>query len=359
MFRRQLLAVIASLALIVAGTSVLAAQGGANAPAAAEPAQANARVTIAHLAPFSATDTTVSLTVNGLPVPRALSYKQSLTVPSLPAGTYQVAVFAGATPGGSPVLTSTLTLAAGGDYTVLAVGDKVGSGAGNIPLQLLVLNNNASPPSAGNFNLRVVHAAPFAPQAQTGVDIVLENGTPIPGLQNVPFGAASPFLQLPAGTPIDIKVLAAGTTTEVFNPDPLIAQAGDTITAVAIGGANGQPAELFLIDQAGQFKLYLPFIANGAAPTGQPTTTPSVTTTVGTNVPTVTAGTTTPTVQTVTTTASATITGTSATVTTTLTGTAGTTTPTGTAGTTTPTGTAGTTTPTAFVPTPSATTQTE
>lgn len=264
MFRRQLLAAIAGFALI-ALPATMSAQNGSDAA----PAQAGARVSIVHLAPFSAEDTTVSVTVNGVPLPSTFEYKSPPTpYQTLPAGDYEVALYAGTDLEADPIITDTLNFEAGKDYTVLAVGDKVGDGPGNIPVQLLRLENDNTPPGSINFNLRIVHAAPFAEQAQTGVDVVLEDDTPIPGLQNVPFGAASPYIPLPGGAPLDVKVLRTGTSDELFNPDPLTADAGKIITAVAIGGVNDYEAELFLIDadqlEPQIYYIYMPAIFDEA-----------------------------------------------------------------------------------------------
>lgn len=252
MFRRQLLAAIAGLALIVAVPATMSAQSGSGADSAlADTAPLNARVVVAHLAPFDADNTEVTVVFNGAPL-GSLSYKE--TVPaigglpylSVPPGDYPVQIYAGTTITGSPVLSQSVTLAPDTDYTVAAVGDKVGSGPGNIPLQLLQLTDNNAPPASTDYRLRVVHAAPFAPQAQTAVDILPETGnTPI--LANVPFGAASPYLGLPAGTPLDVRVVAAGTQTLIFNPPAVSLSAGQIVTAFAIGGANGYPAELFAL----------------------------------------------------------------------------------------------------------------
>ncbi len=255
MFRRQLLAAIASLALIVGVPATMFAQVRPDAGSALdEAAPLNARVVVAHLAPFAAADTEVTVVFNGAPL-GVLSYKETFPAIggapylSVPPGSYPVQIYAGQAVTGSPVISQVVTLAPNTDYTVAAVGDKVGSGAGNIPLQLLQLTDDNSPANSTDFRLRVVHAAPFAPQAATGVDIAPEaSNTPI--LANVLFGAASPYLSLPATNPLDVKVLATGTQTVVFNPAPLSATAGQILTAFAIGGAKGYPAELFVLPGA-------------------------------------------------------------------------------------------------------------
>lgn len=74
--------------------------------------------------------------------------------------------------------------------------------------------------------LRVVHASPDAPD----VDVIVDGA---PALTNVPFGAASPDLNVPAGTR-ELQVRAAGTNTTVIDPDASLT-AGAAYTVLATG----------------------------------------------------------------------------------------------------------------------------
>jgi len=67
---------------------------------------------------------------------------------------------------------------------------------------------------------------------------VLVNGQAV--LTNVPFGATSQYLPLPAGT-YDVKVNVAGTSTTVFS-SPVTLTRGESYTAVAMGSVTGKGA---------------------------------------------------------------------------------------------------------------------
>ena len=61
-------------------------------------------------------------------------------------------------------------------------------------------------PASGNVKVRVFHAAPFADTLEgTEVSIRTAGGDLVAGLQGVPFGVGSGYLELPAGT-YDLKV---------------------------------------------------------------------------------------------------------------------------------------------------------
>ncbi|NJN17351.1 MAG: DUF4397 domain-containing protein [Oscillochloris sp.] len=253
MFRRQLLTAVAMIALMIGGTAAFSVQAAQSSQPTGSPlAQATANVAIAHLAPFSNTDTTATIVIDGNPLPQTLEYKETLAYQPFPAGDYEVQVFAGTDTSGSPAISETLTLAAGMNYTVVAAGDGT-----DIPLQFIVLEDDNSAPAAGQFSARIVHAAPFAEQANTAVDILGDPGNVNLNLNNISFGAASPNLSLPAGG-LDVVVVNTGTTTPVFNPDAVNITAGTVATIFAIGGANNALAELFIFDRTPEPTQELP-----------------------------------------------------------------------------------------------------
>jgi hypothetical protein len=87
----------------------------------------------------------------------------------------------------------------------------------------------AGPVSADSTAMvRVLHASPDAPAVDVWVD-----GAQV--LQNVPFKGISGYLKVPAGTPVNIKVVATGTTTPaVIDASPTF-DAGKKYTVAAIG----------------------------------------------------------------------------------------------------------------------------
>ena len=108
------------------------------------------------------------------------------------------------------------------------------------------------PPPPAGAQLQVVHASADAPSVN-----VLVNGAVPDGLAGVPFAAASPYLELDAGT-IDAAVnaiLADGTEVEVLAADGLALEADVAYTVIAAGStadllaaaAEGNPLQLFLL----------------------------------------------------------------------------------------------------------------
>jgi hypothetical protein len=105
------------------------------------------------------------------------------------------------------------------------------------------------PPPAGAL-LQVVHASADAPDVN-----VLVNGAIPEGLAGVPFAAASPYLELPAGT-IDAAVdalLADGTALRVLEADGLGLESDVAYNVIAAGSAaallagTDNPLQLFVL----------------------------------------------------------------------------------------------------------------
>ncbi|HEY6893306.1 MAG TPA: DUF4397 domain-containing protein [Rhodanobacteraceae bacterium] len=201
----------------------------------------DARVNVAHLAPFSASapGTAVSVNVNGSQVLTGVQFNQisgylTLAGPGVAPGSTLVEVFAPpATP--PPAITGTFDLAADTDYTVAAIGD-----VSNQPLALLPLVDDNSPPSAGNVRLRIVHAAPFAASLPaTAVSIRTQAGDIVNGLANVEFGQNSGYFELPAGT-YDLKIATPDGATTLIDPAPVTLAAGTIATLFAVGDGSNQ-----------------------------------------------------------------------------------------------------------------------
>jgi 5'-nucleotidase len=221
---------------------------------------------VGHLAPFAAgAGTAVTVTVNSTPVLTDFVFAESTGYLSVPTGTLSVAVY----PAGSstPAISTTVTLADGMDYTAIAVGD-----GANQPLDLLALEDDNSAPAAGNFKLRLGHLAPFADTITgTLADIRLQDGTPV--ITNVPFGAVAPYLELPAGA-YDLKITTPGGAVTLIDPLPVPFNAGDIVSAFAVGeGVNqplgvfawpaGVPGSLLPLAQPVSYKVFLPLVMKG------------------------------------------------------------------------------------------------
>ena len=209
---------------------------GALAAAFTIPASAQVRVVAGHFAPFADTveGTSVTIQVNGVDALPNVVFGDFTDYLDLgPAGAYEVNIIP--TGGTDPAITFSGDLA-DGDYTLLAVGDGV-----NQPLDLLALADDNTAPADGNIKIRVVHAAPFAPTLDgTNVSIRTAGGDVVGGLNPVPFGVASGYLELPAAS-YDLKVATPDGGTNLIDPLPVALDSGAIVTVVATGDGVNQP----------------------------------------------------------------------------------------------------------------------
>lgn len=198
-------------------------------------ASANARVSVAHFAPFAEdiAETSVSVVLNGNVALENVVFKDFTPYIELPAGEYKVDIVPTGT--ATVAMTATYMLEDGKDYTVYA------SGNGTLqPLALFALADDNTAPAAGNAKVRVVHAAPFASTLEaTEVSIRTAGGDLVAGLQNVPFGAASGYLELPADT-YDLKVASNNGQVNYIDPLPVTLPEGAVVTLFAVGDVVSQ-----------------------------------------------------------------------------------------------------------------------
>lgn len=191
---------------------------------------------VAHFAPFASTleGTAVRVTVNGAEVLNNFRFRQFTPELDLTQGAYEIKVY----PQGSQTaaITGTIELDGNKSYTLAAVGN------GSLqPLALQRFEDRTSAPAAGNYALRIAHTAPFAATAAaTGVSIRTDGGSVVAGLANVPYGAASGYLDLPTGA-LDVKVASPDGNTNYFDLAPLNLPAGAIATAYAVGDGINQP----------------------------------------------------------------------------------------------------------------------
>lgn len=197
---------------------------------------ADARVLVGHFAPFAADleATAVDVRVNGAVALSGVRYGDFTDYLALPAGEVTLEVLPAGT--STVALSATVTLADDTDYTVLATG-----GANGQPLALQALVDDNDPPADGNLKLRVIHAAPFAATADaTSVSIRTDRGAVVGGLESVPFFAASPYLEIPAGN-YDLKVATPDGSRNLIDLAPVDLPAGVVLSVLATGDGGNQP----------------------------------------------------------------------------------------------------------------------
>lgn len=197
------------------------------------PTPATATVNVAHYAPFGDSTASVTVRVDGNDALTNFEFGDVRTGVTLPAGEHLIEIIP--TGASTVAISATVTLMADGDYSVLAVGD-----GANQPLELRVLDNATAAPPSGSAKLRVGHLAPFAAALDdTQVDICTQENSVVPGLTNVPYGAVTEFLELPAGN-YDLKIAVANTscTGVALDLDPFLLESGDINDVYAIGKAT-------------------------------------------------------------------------------------------------------------------------
>lgn len=222
--------------------------------------RAPAQLRLVHAAPFASGNATVTVTLNGQLVTNSLSFGKISFYSTLPAGIYNVQVFAGTAATGAPVINTVLVLQDGQNYTVVAMG----TNSATYPLKLRTLVDDTTPSASATARLRVLHAAPFAPTVVgTAIDVVSQAGVPLPGLTNLRYDDLVENYTVPSGVALDLKIVPTGqpSAPAIIDLPALTFNAGDAYTVIAVGGANGQLAGVLLLnDRALSVKLHLPLI---------------------------------------------------------------------------------------------------
>jgi len=186
-----------------------------------------ARVRVMHGSPNAPA---VDVLVDGQPVLTGVAYPQNSSYLVVPAGARNLQVRVAGT--STVVIDETTTLQANSDYTVIASGLVVS-------IQAWVLADDNSPPGPGMTKVRLVHNAPSAPEVDiyvTAPGADLNAATPV--LTSVPFAAASPYLEVAAGT-YQVRICPAGTKTVAIDSGALALAAGQIRTAIAIDAPGG------------------------------------------------------------------------------------------------------------------------
>jgi hypothetical protein len=223
-----------------------------------------ASLQIAHLAPFAMDpNTAVTIELDGTEVLNDFEFAESTAYLPVEAGVdHLVEIF----PAGSSTaaISATINLDQAMDYAALAIG-----GANGWDLAVELLEDDNTPPAAGQGKVRIGHLAPFAADAaDTLADVRLQDGTVI--LNDVPYGTIAPYAELPEGM-YDLKITTADGSTTLIDPLPIRLGEGDILSAFAVGDAGNQPAALFILPGGKpgflvpeKAMLYLPLMFNNA-----------------------------------------------------------------------------------------------
>lgn len=198
-----------------------------------------ARLRAVHLSPDAPL---VDIYVDDDLVAEDVDYLDQTGYLQLPAGAANVIVTAAGDPD-AVVIDADATLAEDTDYTVLAANFLE-------EIEPIVLLDDNTPPAAGQVQVRIVHGSPSTGPVDvyiTAPGAPLDEATPV--LQDVPFGAASSYLEVPAGT-YQIRVTLANTLTVGLDSGPVTLAAGQirTVIAADADGGGGPLQALVLAD---------------------------------------------------------------------------------------------------------------
>ncbi len=198
------------------------------------PPEAKAYVRVVHASPDAPA---VDVTLDGAAVVSGVAFKAATGFATTTAGAHAIKVnVAGSA---TTVLSANPTLTKDRYYTVFAA-NKVAS------LEPLVVEEDGVAPTAGNIKLRVVHAAPSAPNVDvyvTAPGAALGSAT----LSNVAFKGVSDALQVPAGD-YRVRVTPTGSSTVVYDSGTLSLAAGANLVAAAVDASTGNsPVSLLVL----------------------------------------------------------------------------------------------------------------
>jgi hypothetical protein len=212
----------------------------------------DARVRVVHASPDAPA---VDVLVNNEAAFTNAAFKAVTDYAPLAAGSYAVAVV----PTGQTqpqVISATLPLEAGKDYTVVALNTLAN-------IEPLVLTDNNATPAEGKAHVRFVHASPDAP----AVDVAVKGGPVI--FSNVVFKGVGDYTPVDAGT-YNLEVRLAGTNTVALDLPNIKLDAGTVYTAFAMGLAAGEPALTAVLSE--DAKAAATTSAASPAPASLPTT---------------------------------------------------------------------------------------
>lgn len=223
------------------------------------------RVAVAHFAPFAGTvaDTAVTVRVDGTDVLTDFVFSQIVGYINLDMGEHLVEIL----PSGSdtPVISQAVTVSPLTDYTLAATSFLTDNEDLGLDLAVLV-DDNVTPPPAGQARVRAGHFAPFA-DTLDGTRVNLCAGT-TPLLTQVPFGAAAP-VDVAAG-PVTTYLSApdpADCTAPIFSLPVVVAPEGGIASLYVVGGRNGLPLQVVAFPSLELAEsVYLGYLTSNTAP---------------------------------------------------------------------------------------------
>jgi hypothetical protein len=183
----------------------------------------------------------------------SVRYKDLTEYAAVMSGTYTLGL---ALPGLSePILTQTLDLTGGMDFTIAAAGTL--TVADPYAVELIAYIDDNQPPPDGQATLRFIHLVPDAPFP---VDVGVRGVTP-PLFTAVAYRQATAYVSLDADT-YDLEAYATGTGVPIAVARHQLLREGVIYTAFGVGLADG-PTLIEIVVRPSDYRLYLPLISRG------------------------------------------------------------------------------------------------
>ncbi len=182
----------------------------------------------------------------------SVDYKALTDYAAVMSGTYTLGLTLPNVP--QPILTETLVLTGGMDFTVAAAGTLTVTDA--YPVMLIPYLDNNHPPVYGEAHLRFIHLVPDAPPVDVGVTEIV---TPL--FSGVSYREATGYVALSTGV-YDLEAYVMGATTPVATAGQQSLEDGVIYTAFGVGLAAG-PAPIEIVLGPIDFIVYLPVILQG------------------------------------------------------------------------------------------------
>lgn len=201
----------------------------------------NGRIRVVHASPDAPA---VDIYVNGGMVLENLPFREYSEYIAVPAGSYNVEIKVAGT--STLVKAVSVPVSADRDYTAIAVG--YASATKSPGFDVMLLEDDNTLPANNGVKLRVVHAAPGAPEVDvyvTGPFEALAAREPV--LTRVPFKAASGYLTVPVAT-YQARVAVAGTRTVAIDSHRLVTWSNKIRTIIAVDAKDGgAPFDMILL----------------------------------------------------------------------------------------------------------------
>jgi hypothetical protein len=170
--------------------------------------------------------------LNGNSFAASVAYQTATSYQTVNSGSPQLQVEPTGT--STPIVTQTLSLSGGNNYTVIAVNFSAAHQTA------LVLTDQNSAPVSGNVSIRVVNASPgigtadvYIVAAGTSIDAVS------PTISNLAFPLASSYQSLSATTNYEVIFATVNTKFTVIDSGPLGLTSGQVRTVVGLNSQGG------------------------------------------------------------------------------------------------------------------------